>query len=81
MDFWDEIGRPKFVCAPMVDQSWLPFRRLVHDRGVQLSFTPMFHAKLLIEDANYRDNIIKDLQDSLVTNFALACFLIILDKM
>lgn len=64
MDFWDEIGRPKFVCAPMVDQSWLPFRRLVHDRGVQLSFTPMFHAKLLIEDDNYRDNIIKDLQDS-----------------
>ena len=66
MDFWEELGRPKFVCAPMVDQSWLPFRKLVHKRGVGLSFTPMAHAKLIVEDEKYRKNILADLEDSLV---------------
>ena len=27
-DFWDSIGRPRFVCAPMVEQSELAFRML-----------------------------------------------------
>ena len=66
MDFWEELGRPRFVCAPMVDQSWLPFRKLVHKRGVELSFTPMAHAKLIVEDEKYRKNILADLEDSLV---------------
>jgi hypothetical protein len=26
---WDDIGKPKFVCAPMVDQSELSFRMMV----------------------------------------------------
>jgi hypothetical protein len=25
---WEAMGRPKFVCAPMVEQSELPFRLL-----------------------------------------------------
>ena len=64
MDFWERLGSPRFVCAPMVDQSWCPFRHLVHQRGVGLSFTPMAHARLVVEDVKYRTNIIDDLIDS-----------------
>ena len=48
----------------MVDQSWCPFRQLVHQRGVGLSFTPMAHARLVVEDEKYRANLIADLDQS-----------------
>ena len=28
MAFWDAIGKPKYVCAPMVEASELAFRHL-----------------------------------------------------
>ena len=30
-ELWSQMGNPKFVCAPMVDQSELPFRLLASD--------------------------------------------------
>jgi hypothetical protein len=39
--FWDAIGRPRYVCAPMVDQSELAFRQLVRRYGCELCYSPM----------------------------------------
>ena len=52
--FWDAIGRPRHVCAPMVEQSELSFRQLCRRYGTTLAFTPMFHARLFLEHADYR---------------------------
>lgn len=45
---------PAIVVAPMVDQSDLPFRLLCRDYGVNLCFTPMVHAKLFMNNMDYR---------------------------
>lgn len=45
---------PAIVLAPMVDQSDLPFRMLCRDYGVNLCFTPMVHAKLFMNNLDYR---------------------------
>ena len=63
-EWWSSIGSPKYIAAPMIDQSWLPWRRLVHNRNCHLSYTPMHHAALIVSNENYRNNVIKDLQDS-----------------
>jgi len=44
-DFYKSIGSPKFICAPMVDQSELPFRLLVRKYGCDLAYTPMINTK------------------------------------
>ena len=43
-EFWDCIGKPKYICAPMVDQSELPFRMLTRKYNTNLCFTPMVHS-------------------------------------
>jgi len=48
-DFYEKIGRPKFVVAPMVQQSELAFRLLCRQHGATLAFTPMIHSKLFSE--------------------------------
>lgn len=46
--------RDTWVLAPMVDQSDLPFRKLVRKYGCTLCFTPMIHARMLMTQAAYR---------------------------
>jgi tRNA-dihydrouridine synthase len=43
-EFWEYLGNPRYVCAPMVDQSELAFRLLTKRYGVDLAFTPMVHS-------------------------------------
>lgn len=46
---------PSLVCAPMVDQSELPFRLLCRKYGSNLCFTPMLHCKMMTTNKTYKD--------------------------
>ncbi|EKX51006.1 hypothetical protein GUITHDRAFT_66485 [Guillardia theta CCMP2712] len=46
--WWRSLGSPRYVSAPMVNNSELAFRLLVRRHGVQLTYTPMIPAKKFI---------------------------------
>ena len=45
---------PELVCAPMVDQSELPFRLLTRRYGCTLAYTPMLHSKMMTTQKHYK---------------------------
>uniref|UniRef100_UPI001CB9CBAC tRNA-dihydrouridine(16/17) synthase [NAD(P)(+)]-like n=1 Tax=Erigeron canadensis TaxID=72917 RepID=UPI001CB9CBAC len=51
---WLKIGEPKFIVAPMVDNSELPFRILCRKYGAQAAYTPMLHSRIFSENHKYR---------------------------
>lgn len=51
---WKKLGEPKFIVAPMVDNSELPFRLLCRKYGADAAYTPMLHSRLFTEDGKYR---------------------------
>lgn len=57
---YESIGSPKYVVAPMVDQSEFAWRLLTRSflppelRTTVLAYSPMFHAKLFAEGPKYR---------------------------
>jgi tRNA-dihydrouridine synthase 1 len=52
-EFYKSLGSPKFICAPMVEQSDLPFRMLTRKYGCDLAYTPMYHSRVAVEDKKY----------------------------
>ena len=57
-EFYEAIGRPRFISAPMVDQSSLAWRLLVKKNGADLAFTQMHHARNFVTDKRYREDCI-----------------------
>ncbi|BBN11294.1 tRNA-dihydrouridine synthase 1 [Marchantia polymorpha subsp. ruderalis] len=53
-EHWRALGAPKLHLAPMVDQSELPFRMLCRRYGATGAYTPMLHARVFVDDRNYR---------------------------
>lgn len=53
---WNKLGAPKFIVAPMVDNSELPFRMLCRKYGAQAAYTPMLHSRIFSETPKYRNS-------------------------
>ncbi|KAH8054718.1 hypothetical protein JL722_8665 [Aureococcus anophagefferens] len=51
--WWRSLGAPRYVCAPMVDQSERAFRAVARRHGVGLCYSPMLVASAM-GDASYR---------------------------
>ncbi|KAI4201164.1 MAG: hypothetical protein LQ350_003479 [Teloschistes chrysophthalmus] len=60
--FYESIRSPKYILAPMVDQSEFAWRLLTRSflpssqRPSLLAYTPMFHARLFQETKTFRDH-------------------------
>ena len=54
--YYERIGRPRTVLAPMVAQSDLPFRLLCRRYGAELAYTQMIHAQNYGRSADFRSN-------------------------
>ncbi|PHH63592.1 hypothetical protein CDD81_5684 [Ophiocordyceps australis] len=56
--FYESIGSPKFIVAPMVDQSEFAWRKLARSfmpaSQQLLAYSPMLHARLYAQDEKYR---------------------------
>ncbi|KAJ4292314.1 tRNA dihydrouridine synthase [Collariella sp. IMI 366227] len=63
--FYESIGSPKYIVAPMVDQSEFAWRMLSRSflpdsqKGDMLAYSPMFHARIFSETQKYRDQHFK----------------------
>jgi tRNA-dihydrouridine synthase 1 len=55
--WWESIGAPRYVAAPMVGASDLPFRRLLRRHGAQLCFSAMADCALICAAADAQDRL------------------------
>ncbi|SBS87702.1 tRNA-dihydrouridine synthase, putative [Plasmodium ovale] len=69
--FWEKVGKPKHVLAPMVDLSELPFRLLCRKYNCHLTFTPMLHSRNFVEHEKYRKGYFKtcDIDKPVIAQF------------
>lgn len=54
--YWERLGCPKTVMAPMVAQSDLAFRKLCRAHGTELCFTQMIHAHNFVSSESFQWN-------------------------
>ncbi|KAF2010977.1 FMN-linked oxidoreductase [Aaosphaeria arxii CBS 175.79] len=69
--FYESIGSPKLVLAPMVEQSEFAWRMLTRsflpasEQRNLLCYTPMFHSKMFSEMPKYRDSHFQPLKGAI----------------
>ncbi|KAF2120281.1 hypothetical protein BDV96DRAFT_642121 [Lophiotrema nucula] len=69
--FYESIGSPKVVLAPMVEQSEFAWRMLSRSflppsaQDSLLAYSPMFHSRMFHEEPRYRDSHFQPLKGSL----------------
>ncbi|KAL1598801.1 tRNA dihydrouridine synthase [Paraconiothyrium brasiliense] len=69
--FYESIGSPKLVLAPMVEQSEFAWRMLsrsflpASEQSNLLAYTPMFHSKMFAEGPKYRDSHFQPLRSAI----------------
>ncbi|KAH9210892.1 hypothetical protein DL95DRAFT_370373 [Leptodontidium sp. 2 PMI_412] len=69
--FYESIGSPKFVLAPMVDQSEFAWRMLsrsfipASSQRDLVAYTPMLHARMFSETSKFRDGHFQPFRGSL----------------
>ena len=60
-EFYEKVlGSPKYVLAPMVEQSEVEFRLMCRQLGAQLCYTPMWDAGIFAKDEKYRNTAIEN---------------------
>ncbi|RDW84707.1 hypothetical protein BP6252_02297 [Coleophoma cylindrospora] len=70
--FYESIGSPKFVLAPMVDQSEFAWRMLSRSfmspetNKDLLAYTPMLHARMFTETPKFRDHHFQPTRSSML---------------
>jgi tRNA-dihydrouridine synthase 1 len=52
--FYERMGRPRYVVAPMVNQSEHAFRALCRRYGADLCYTPMINSNSFLQSPNAR---------------------------
>eukprot|EP00906_Rhabdomonas_costata_P007587 RCo010865 len=58
--FYRSIGSPRFVAAPLVRVSELPFRLLCRRYGAQLAYTPMEPTRRFLSDPQRRAEVLQE---------------------
>ena len=53
--FREQLGSPRYWCAPMVGASELAFRMMVRKYGASIATTPMIAAGGYVQSASYRE--------------------------
>ncbi|ODV86527.1 hypothetical protein CANARDRAFT_27718 [[Candida] arabinofermentans NRRL YB-2248] len=54
--FYESLGKPTKIVAPMVDGSELAWRIISRKYGAELCYSPMMHSRLFATDEKYRNN-------------------------
>jgi tRNA-dihydrouridine synthase 1 len=56
-EFFQSIGKPQYIVAPMVDHSDLSYRMLTRKYGADLAYTQMFSSNCFVQSAELRSQL------------------------